>query len=352
MATSADVVSFFKGGVLSFVGFVASNQTQGTFHLATDSSDTDRSVEDVLRRIFDGLEVEQKRDVFFQRYEIEKMEDPRIHGDRWGEEHMWDSARKAARAMHRCGLLGDGGVHRVRFNRHPFFGGETEGAFSTYFSLAEKLGRDPERGWIGYINGMATSFEEAVADVSVLSDRLARGSNIHGIYLPTKKGAPNDLRGTLLEIGRHLAVDGSTYSRASCLLVQQWIDYLTAHPEKNFLQISHSEGASHVNAALRILREVRPDLLARLKILAFCPAHFIKPEEREPLEVICLAKREDWAIVPWATGADSLGRSPHTHVVPHTAEQPLHDLRAEDYVTAARGYFDRFLDSGHLMLVF
>lgn len=345
----ANTVTFFKGGIISIAGAVASTLPKETYYLATNPTQYDNALSlEILKSRFDGLTQEQKNNAYLIRWEMDKMHDPRITGATWGEDHFWDDATKAARALHRVGTFGQQGLMALVYNSR-IWGGHAAG-HSIYYSLEENLNNEPEKGWIGYVNGMGTALEQAGSDVAKLFSHLAPGKNIHAVYLPTRQNAPTgDTPGFMLDLGRHLAVDGGIITRASCLIVQQWIDFLDGN-NKYFLQTCHSEGASHVNGALRILREARPDLLARLRILSFAPAHFITSIEGENLQVINLVKKEDSIINPWGTFANAIGTKPHVIVVPHTQNHP-HDPTSQDFVNAARPYVDKFLQSGNILSI-
>ena len=122
-------------------------------------------------------------------------------------------------------------------------------------------------------------------------------------------------------------------------------------PGRNYLQIAHSEGAAHVNAALRLLKGARPDLLSRVRVLNFCPGHFVLPETYSPdLQVINFVKLEDKVINPWGAGTAAIGSSPHIVIVPHTHhEDHPHNQLSEDYRVASQPYIDRFMATGNLL---
>lgn len=348
LPTAVEAFSHAKRALCSAVAHVAASLPKEKFHLAKGEA-LELSA-DRLREIFSGLSEEERNRAFGKFYELKKVEDPRISGPRYGEEHFWEDLELTKKAIHRCGYLGSEGITVVECNTHFLIGGESESHHSSYFSLGEKLGKEAETGWIGYINGMGTSIEQTGSHVSRFSDAACHGLNIHCVHLPTRQSTPAvDLGGFLVDAGRHIAVDGGTYSKASCLVAQQWIDYLTENPSKSFMQVCYSEGASHVNAALNILREARPDLLSRLRIITFCPAHVIAPREGEPLQVINLVKTEDYAIFPWGTGMEHVvSRKEFVQIVAHGDGQHPHNFLSNDYQTAAKPYIERFLATGKI----
>ncbi|MES2121903.1 MAG: hypothetical protein V4492_03890 [Chlamydiota bacterium] len=331
----------------SVVGFAAQMLSQGTFSLSTaPCNPDDYSIHD-LQTLFARLNTDQKNCAYLLRWEMAKMEDTRVSGEGWGQEHFWDDSRKVALVLQRMGILGTGGTAEIAYNLRLF--GGMERAQSFYYSLSEKLGCEAPGGRISYVNGMGTAPDRAGSDVARISTHLADGNNLYCVYLPTRQDAPmGDLGGFLLDAIRYLAVEGGSYTRTSCLIAQQWIHYLVQEPDKCFLQTCHSEGAAHVHAALRILRENRPDLISRLRLITFCGASIIEPLPGERLQVINFFKLEDHIPTDIA-GGRSLTRQPflHVRVVPHTTGNP-HDHLSQDFVDAAKPHFDLFMRSGSL----
>ncbi len=329
------------------VGLVAQLMPKDTFYLGVSPRETEEhSVQD-LRSVFARLDVRQQNSAYLLRWEMARMEDTRIFGDRWGEEHFWEEPQKVAVVLHRLGVLGSEGRTEIAYNLRLLGGHEK--AHSFYYSLSEKWGRDPVGGWISYVNGMGTSHSQAGRDAAKFSDLFAKGCNLHCVYLPTRQDSPmGDSTGFTLDALRYLAVLGGGHTRCSCLIAQQWIDYLTQEPEKCFLQTCHSEGATHVNAALRVLRENRPDLIPRLRIITFCAATLIHPLPVEELQVINFFKLED--LIPAHIGGGCLEverPSLHIRAILHTKEAPHYHL-SQDYVVAAKPHFELFMRTGSL----
>jgi hypothetical protein len=133
-----------------------------------------------------------------------------------------------------------------------------------YFSLGEKLGRDPSTGIIGYVNGMGiTNWGHAGSDVVTFSDMFCEGNNIHCVYHPThQKSFSGDVTGFWADVLRMQAVNGGCFMKTSYLVAQQWLDFFFEKTNgEKFLQIGVSEGAVHVNGALKLIQACRPDLL-------------------------------------------------------------------------------------------
>ena len=274
------------------------------------------------------------------------MENPSIEGDRWGELHAFDDTSRLATAMHRTGLFNALKEQLAPVRCLPFGFGEG-GIGSQYYTLADRLQRNPIPGRVSYVNGMGIpTLELALSEARKVSDRFVDGNNIHGVYNATHQTAPKgDRCGFFRDILRFKAVDGGSYTKTPLLIAQQWIDYLNAHPGRNFLQIAQCEGAAHVNAALRLVQRSCPELLRRIRVLTLCPAHFILPETYPGVQIINLVKREDTTVIPWGVGSYQVGISKHIIIVPHTEKNP-HNHQSEDFVKVGKAYVREFLRSG------
>ncbi len=327
---------------------------QKTFYLATSSEPLETHSSERLKEIFDRLLPEQKTEAYHLHFELAQRENSRTASVLGSPEHFWDEPQKAARVMHRMGLLGSEGCVEIRYNLEITLDLDLSPGpvkpTSFYYCLSDKMGREPHGGWISYINGMGTLAKIAGTDANKISDRLAQGSNLHCIYLPTQKELlGKDMHATALDFFRLLAVNGGSYTRTSCMIVQQWIDYLNANPGKQFLQTCHSEGAVHVSAALRILRNAKPECIERINILTFCPARIIVPLPGEPLKVMNLVKREDPVPTEYAEGKEILNsKTPYAQIIPHKDMYNPHDPTSPDYIAAAQPYFDLFMRTGSM----
>ena len=113
--------------------------------------------------------------------------------------------------------------------------------------------KDLRNGRIGYINGMGCSFEQAVKDAVRLSDHIAQQYNLHCI---------------------HSSYHGSVASEnAVKLLKQQWIDFFKLHSSASkYLQICHSNGATHVKNALESMDEA---IRQKIIVVSIAPAVFL-----------------------------------------------------------------------------
>ncbi len=327
--------------------FVECVYPTSTIYLETGPVDLELRTEAALTQRFNQLGQEQKNQVYGKVWELAKMLDPRIHGANWGEEHALEDSERLAKALHKLGLLTINNLHPLKCL--PFGVGEG-GLGSQYFSLSEKLGEDPASGQISYINGMGIpTLEHAGRDVADFSDRFASGNNIHSVYHSTHQNAPSgDLIGFFADIIRMKAVDGGSYTKTSYLAAQQCVDFLDANPEAKYLQIGVSEGGAHVNAALRLIRESRPDLLSRIRVLNFCPAYFILPDGYpEGFQVVNLVKVEDSVVNPWATNTHAIGHSDNIKIVPHNNDNP-HNHLCDDFAAVGKPFVDEFIRSGNL----
>ncbi len=345
-------MSLFEG-VKYFISFGISyyahnNQPLETFHLPTSPLDPNLKVEQVLKSRLGQLNTDKKNEVFEKVWELAKMQDPCIHGWNWGENHAFDDLNRLAEALRRTGVIDLNHTYPMRCL--PFEFGEG-GLGSQYFSLSEKLGNDPASGFIGYVNGMGgITLEMVGAEAAAFSDRLASGYNLHCVYLPTHQTQRQrqDRLGFYQDVARMAAVNGGSYTKTSYLIAQQWYDFLDAHPEKKFLQCTYSEGAVHVNAALRITYRIRPELMSRIRILNFCPAYFILPRTYpEELQVMNFVKQEDDSIIPWGVHCDHIGFAENIVIVPHTRDWSHYHIN-DDFAGVAKPYIDAFIQTGDL----
>ena len=338
-------------GAKRFLGWAAQGLAakcgEADFHLATAPSTPDGISHDRLRAVFDALPPEKQGEAYQRRWELAKKDDATIAGDTWGQDHFWDDHTKVARVLHRMGLLGSAGV----VSRRYFTGLVASGP--QYFSLGEKQGKNPRTGEIGVVNGMGMSLKDAGSDAARFSDLYTNGNDCHCVHLPSNQDRPvGDFAGFVQDAFRMLSVEGGGVTKTALLITEQWIDYLDANSRKNFLQACMSEGTVHVNAALQILRKERPDLLARLRILAFCPAHVILTEESDKergLQVRNIVKKEDGAINPWGSGSAHIGSDhPEVLTIPHTTGDNPHNFLSADYVAAGKPLVFEFMRSGNL----
>jgi len=98
-------------------------------------------------------------------WELAKMEDSRVAGWKWGEQHAFDDLPRLNAAMHRLGLFVAPGLYRVECI--PFRFGEG-GLGAQYFSLGERLGRDPLSGRIGFVNSVfQTLFSDSHSPIAI-----------------------------------------------------------------------------------------------------------------------------------------------------------------------------------------
>ncbi|KAJ1530011.1 hypothetical protein HK096_009000 [Nowakowskiella sp. JEL0078] len=308
-----------------------------------------------LKSKVDSLSRTEQYSLYSKIWELGKMHDPRITGWQWGEEHVFDDLERLTAAMHRLGFFGIDLESLYSIECMLFSFGEG-GLGAQYFSLGEKLGIDPEPGWIGYINGMGVAtLDHAGTDASIFSNRFLHGKNVHVVYNPThQNGTPY---GFFRDVLRMKAVDSGSCSKQSYLIAQQWIDFLNANPDKKWLQIAHSEGATHLNGALRLLTQITDGYkyINRIRVLNFCPAHFILPITYPGLQIVNFVKMEDKVINPWGTGVSKIGykSTDHIRIVPHVFHSDdhndPHDCLSWDFVNAAKSYVQLFFDSGNIL---
>lgn len=299
--------------------------------------------EQLVIGVFNTLDDEHKARVYEKVWELAKMLDARVHGDRWGEIHVFEDAKRLRRAMHRLGLLSKANLFKLVMLK--FRGGE---GGSQYFSLGEKLGYDPTNKQIGAVNGMGITSDQSGRDAKFISENFAKGFNIHCVFNAACSGFSPDIRDKLADQILKSAKDG-IYTKTSYLIAQQIADYLSATKGTTFLQVGISEGAAHVNGALCLLQQSMPHLLPRICILTICPVLFILPEEFPGIQCVNFVKFEDTMVKPWGTNSSKVGKIQHIVVVPNncTTEHP-HSFTNSDYIKSVAPYFDTYIDTGNL----
>lgn len=120
---------------------------------------------------------------------------------------------------------------------------------------------------IGFINGIDTSFQEAIASATYIS-RLAGGYNVHAVYNATH-GKTVDLR----ECDMGLNFIATEPVRQ---LHKMWNSFFERSSAKaKFLMICHSQGAIHVRNALL---DYPPELRERILVVAIAPGGYIYRE--------------------------------------------------------------------------
>ena len=311
-------------------------------------------VAQVERAAFEALGADQKNRVYAKVWELAKMDDTRVEGDKWGEKHVFDDHARLTRAMHRLGFGSQNSGHAVAYLPHRFGEG---GLGSRYFSLEPKLGKEPTTGQIGLINGMGVeSYHQAITDADWFSKEFAKNCNIHGVYHSTHKNSRRccgSKFGSFRDILRMKAVNGGSYTKTSYLAAQQIVDYLDNNPNKKYLQVGVSEGAAHVNATLRLIKEARPELLSRICVILLVPAYFIMPEQFDnKVQLMSFVKNEDGVINPWGVNTDKIGSSPHITVVAHESTDHPHCWGGKEFQEAVKPYVERFLGEGSLYSAF
>lgn len=307
-----------------------------------------------LREAFAALSEDAQAIAYKRRFELAQRDDPTLIDPAWAREHFFDDPHAASsilRRVPRDELLD--GTHIIScksFVKRPDGSNEPR-----YFSLNDKERSDPVVGKIGYMNGMGVPLEPVEGlgftlpqYLTFIADTLCSEHAVHAVYLPTCLEGGERLPLPAGEVKRYLSIESGHISKACVLLVQSWIDYLDTNEEKHYLHLAHSEGAAHTKGALRILKEKRPDLLARLRILTIAPASFIF-EEEGGLQVRNILKREDPISSGYGTGAGrALAGHPMTLVVEHTEGNPHVFCEGDDFTHVMKPLIDHFLETGNL----
>lgn len=205
-----------------------------------------------------------------------------------------------------------------------------------YLPIAEWFGERPEfydlgreeigRGVVGFVNGWNTDLTKAVGRTEELSRRLLGGCNLHCVHNPDLGAVGNLLRTVTGEAGHR--------GRTSLFLVNQWINFLDGHPGDRYLQLCHSDGTTHVLNALKLLKQIRPDLCSRMEVISLCSAVFI-PTEGEEWKVKHYVKMED-RVVQWAPNRGWIGEDPSIIVLPDEEEHHPHEPFSPAFMNALR----------------
>jgi hypothetical protein len=344
MSALEDAKRFVADWASGFAEFVGGSHT---LYLQTGPT-SDRIVARA-REVFTGLSHTQKNAVYGKIWTLGKMADPRIDGINWGQEHVYDDNARLAKALVRLGFFRFDELHEVKALDPSV--GEGSGIKPQYFSLGERMGEEFFQGRIGYVNGMGVpSLEQAGRDVKQTSEMFTEGKNIFAVYNSTHASHPHqDPVGFGWDVFRMKALDGGSYTTTTYLIVQQWIDYLLENPSKKFLQIGTSEGAAHINAALRLLKCAKPDLLSRIRVISLCPAYYIDPATYgRGLQVRSFVKFEDGVVNPWGANADRIWRADYIHVVRHYAHLDPHCHLSADYADAVKPFIECFKRCGDI----
>lgn len=196
---------------------------------------------------------------------------------------------------------------------------------------------NPERGQIGYINGIGTSLDQARFDAYCFSDNLASKHNICGIYSTT--------HGYATDLYVSLQAQNGIISEPVKLLLEQWNDFFLKHNKnERYLQLCMSQGVIMVDLALSLLPT---NLRERICVLAFAPACIIPNFEN--CQVIHFIKKED--TVP---NALALNRNlitvdnPSVMLVDSDPDNHPHDPHGPSYVKAAIPYVKSYLQENKL----
>ncbi len=297
---------------------------------------------DQVKEIYLRLSEPEQARVHGKVWELAKMVDPRISGWEWGKNHCMHDEIRLRKALHRLGHLHPNGLFPLRCLKYSFGEG---GLGSQYFSFGERKGIDPLHGWVALVNGMGIqSLEHAGSDAVTYAGEY----DIHCVYNSTHQVGGTDLVGFAKDVTRMKAVDGGSYSRTTYLVAQQICDLLAFDPNKRVLQIGISEGAAHVNAALRLLQSACTHLLPRISVILFAPAFFIKPNAFPQVELVTFAKLEDSTVCPWGTNATKITKLNNVVIVPHTSNSNPHDHRTPEYREASWPYLERFYRTGRI----
>jgi len=139
-------------------------------------------------------------------------------------------------------------------------------------SFAYEVGSfDPDKGAIGFINGIQNTPEDAFKTAHMFS-QYAGGAKIHGVYNATHHGG-SMIPGLFDAVTHAICATTRIHTPPVQLLKNQWDFFIkTRGPDEKFLQICHSGGAIQVLIALLDSpKEVRD----RIIVLAISPGAIV-----------------------------------------------------------------------------
>jgi RHS repeat-associated protein len=137
--------------------------------------------------------------------------------------------------------------------------------YSKYYELGKQ---ELPSGGMGFINGINTTYSEAIEGASYLS-KLSGEWNLGGVYNPTFNPASDVI--SYLADRMHIRT-----TTQETKLHRQWDLYFdTRTTETPYLQIAHSRGCAITNNALLSYNKERA---SQVMVFAICPAAYIKNE--------------------------------------------------------------------------
>ncbi len=213
------------------------------------------AIKNVVERTLDAQEQLAKNTIYGTLYRIAGQ--PQTPDLQWGEHNAKEDTLRLIRALHRHQHLEISGKEIAIYSELEKMAKQPSCLFHLYR-------KEPERGSIGFHNGICNTLEDVKSSTLQLSDRCAQGHNIHCSYSATVN-TNSDIYSA--------ALGQSKISTPGVLqLLERWNDYFEQNSTDPLLQICHSRGAIEVYNALMHLPEEKRQ---RIIVIAVAPAYFI-----------------------------------------------------------------------------
>ena len=276
-------------------------------------------IKSVVERRLDALEQLAKNAIYGTVYRMAGQ--PRTQDLQWGEHNAKEDTLRLIRALHRHHHLEIPGKEIAIYS-------ELEKGVKQPSCLFHLYRNEPERGSIGFHNGICNTLDDVKYSAVQLSDRCGQGHNIHCTYSATVN-AKSDVYSA--------ALGQSKISTPVVLqLLERWNDYFEQNSTDPLLQICHSRGAIEVYNALMHLPEEKRQ---RIIVIAVAPAYFIPTTDAK--KVVNLVIPSD--PIPKV----ALNRhvpNPNTMLLPeHSDGKFSHLFLGSSYMNALAPLIDRYL---------
>ena len=198
--------------------------------------------------------------------------------------------------------------------------------------------QEPERGQIGFINGMACTRETTRDNAGRISSVCAQGRNIHCVYSATTGIADRDIASGILGCG-------GIATPAVLLLLEQWQDFFEKDANSRLLQLCTSRGAIEVNNALELLP---PELRQRLIVITIAPACLIPANMA--YRVFNLVILSD--PIPWSAHNRDLLTANHTVLLrEHQDTRDPHNLHGSSYREWLTPRIDAYIRTNDIIIL-
>lgn len=249
---------------------------------------------------------------------------PRTSDYDWGRTHALSNSARLISALHCHGKI-PGPVIQASFLKS--WENDKTPVPSQYYSIE---GNELPRGEINYINGMLSSYEQALQNAHRLREAYFPGAAMHCIYAATQ-GAW-DLASAALTQANRILPQGR-------LLLQRWSEFFErAEENENYLQICHSRGAIDVASALNVLPL---HLRHRINVIAIAPAYIIDRDLCP--NAVNLVIPED-SVPKLAPNKHLIGTDPSVKILPNHADRSdPHDLHGSSYKEAIAPFVRQYL---------